>query len=46
MERFSVFMNDVRENIRLIKTQLFSKADLSGMNVIQLLMVFHVAALK
>lgn len=46
MERFSVFMNDVRENIRLIKTQLFSKADLPGMNVIQLLMVFHAAALK
>lgn len=34
MGRFSVFMNDVRESSRLIRTQLFSDAALLVWNVI------------
>lgn len=37
MRRFSLFMNDVRENSRLVRKQLFSDADLLVWNVIHLL---------
>lgn len=40
MERFFVFINDVRDNSRLIRTQLFSDADLLVWNVIELLRYF------
>lgn len=45
MERFSVFVDDVRENSRLIRKQLFSDADLS-MECYSALMIFRAAALK
>lgn len=37
MGRFSLFMNDVRENSRLVRRQLFADADLLAWTVIQLL---------